>query len=102
MGLTSDRNDPDLGHGVGGDGMNVKYLVLSEKERAHGFIRPIRLAYIHERCGTKTSMHRAIAETYARNPQFYGSTYCGRCRSHFRVGAAGEFTWDGSDEKVGT
>jgi hypothetical protein len=53
-------------------------------------------------CGTLTTMGQAIAETYAREPRFYGSTYCCGCNMHRRVGAHGEFVWDGTDERVGT
>lgn len=53
-------------------------------------------------CGTKTTMATAIAETYARQPSFYGSTYCAACGKHLPVGEAGEFVWDGTDERVGT
>jgi hypothetical protein len=78
------------------------YVVLTPEERAKGFVRPVRFAYIHERCNTETRMGQAIAETYARDPHFYGATYCCCCRGHYPVGAAGEFTWSGSSEKVGT
>ncbi len=82
-------------------GMQKSYLVLSNEERAKGFVRPVRRSYTHETCGAVTTMGLAIAETYARNPSFYSGTYCVNCRSHFPVGSAGEFTWeDGS--KVGT
>jgi hypothetical protein len=41
-----------------------------------------------------TSMPLAIAETYARDPKFYGRTFCYECGVHLPVG---EFTWeDGS------
>lgn len=58
-------------------------------------------------CGTVTTMGRAIAETYGRDPKFYGSTFCYACGKHFPVGATGEFVWinaDGcvTDERVGT
>jgi len=29
-------------------------------------------------------------------------TFCAVCRAHFPVGEDGEFTWDGTTEKVGT
>ena len=75
--------------------------MLSEADRAAGFVRPVRDAYLHDTCGSETRMNRAIAETYARQPGFYGSTYCTTCRMHRPVGADGEFTWpDGS--RVGT
>lgn len=83
-------------------GMQKGYVVLSEEERAKGFVRPVRRAYKHTTCGTVTTMGQGIAETYARDPHFYGSTFCAGCMSHFPVGLRGEFTWDGTDEKVGT
>lgn len=153
MGVTDDRNDPDL-KVIGPDGMQKTYLVLSEEERHKGFVRPLRTAYVHvgtpgpknplrdlteeeaERwggygyvkfeqypegsgpsgrfwtqealnkigngCRGVTTMGLALAETYARDPGFYGGTYCAHCRNHFPVGADGEFVWDGTDERVGT
>ena len=85
-----------------GHGMHTSYWVLSDAERAKGFVRPVRNSYIHSRCGSVTTMGRALAETYARQPDFYGATFCCACGGHYPVGAHGEFTWDGSDEKVGT
>lgn len=54
-------------------------------------------------CGSVTTMGRELSETYARNPYFYGSTYCVKCQMHKLVGERGEFIWnDGGDERVGT
>jgi hypothetical protein len=54
-------------------------------------------------CNTITTMNISIAETYARDPKFYGATFCSYCRKHFPVGENGEFVWnDGSGERVGT
>lgn len=103
MGLTTDPNDPRLGHGSDEEPIpqHDTYLVLSEEERAKGFVRPYRSVYLHTVCGTETRMGTAIAETYARNPSFYGATYCFHCGMHKPVGPGGEFVWlDGS--KVGT
>ena len=83
-------------------GMHKDYWVLSEKERAKGFVRPVREVYLHEKCGTTTRMSLAIAETYARNPRFYGSTFCCTCKDHFPIGVNGEFVWEDTHEKVGT
>ena len=83
-------------------GMQKAYVVLSIEERAKGFVRPVRIGYVHEKCGALTRMSMSLAETYARDPSFYGGTFCVGCRSHFPVGVDGEFTWDGTDEKVGT
>lgn len=156
-GVTSDRSDPRLGYGVDDEPVpqHEVYLVLSDEERAKGFVRPVRHAYMHvgspgpkhplrdltpeesERfakyeyvkyekypeseepalgrfwtrrqldeigkgCGVVTTMGTALAETYARDPGFYGATYCCGCRKHLRVGAAGEFTWVDGGERVGT
>lgn len=83
-------------------GMQKDYVVLTDEERAKGFIRPVRRSYIHQKCGGLTTMAREIAETYARDPYFYTGTFCANCRSHFPVGEEGEFIWDGTNEKVGT
>lgn len=109
MGVTADPDDPRLGRGVDSGGpveQHEVYLVLSDEERARGFVRPVRHAYRHLVCGTVTTMGTALAETYAREPTFYGATYCCTCRQHCQVGAEGEFTWveaDGTEgPKVGT
>lgn len=83
-------------------GMQKGYVVLSDEERAKGFIRPVRKSYVHLSCGGVTTMGLALAETYAREPGFYNGTYCAVCCTHFPVGEAGEFVWDGTDQKVGT
>lgn len=82
-------------------GMHKDYWVLSAEERAKGFVRPVRDKYRHEVCGTVTTMGRVLAETYAREPGYYGATFCVQCKGHFRVGPDGQFVWlDGG--KVGT
>lgn len=43
----------------------------------------------------------AISETYARDPSFYGATYCVGCKGHFPVGENGEFHWE-DGQKVGS
>lgn len=110
MGVTSDRNDAGLQEIDPATGMQKSYLVLSEEERAKGFVRPVRRTYVHLKCATVTTMGPAIAETYARDPKFYGATYCLHCRNHFPVGEHGEFVWArprketplGMQDKVGT
>lgn len=149
MGLTTDRNNPCLQE-IKSDGQQCCYLVLSDEERAKGFVRPVRRTYRHvgcrpqgptrplteeehqqydkfgyvvfesydkpgeavvgrywtqqqlaSGCGATTTMGLAIAETYARDPKFYGGTFCCRCGGHYPVGEHGEFVWeDGS--RVGT
>ncbi|MCR4339181.1 MAG: hypothetical protein NUW01_04745 [Gemmatimonadaceae bacterium] len=138
------------------DGQQEIYVVLSEEERAAGFVRPVRRSYRHigvrprhplrdltpeeharhdsygyvkyepyqeegeetsendvlgkfwtQRaldggCGSVTTMGIEFAETYARDPSFYGGTFCATCRSHFPVGVNGEFVWLDDESKVGT
>lgn len=87
---------------IGENGQHKSYWVLSESERAKGFVRPVRSSYVHEKCGTTTTMGRALAETYAAKPEFYGATMCVHCGGHFPVGEHGQFVWSGTTEKVGT
>ena len=98
--LTTDPNHPGLtrSHDTEPCPPADTYLVLSEKERARGFVRPVRRSYVHDACGAKTTMAIEIAETYAREPGFYGSTYCTMCRKHLPVG---EFQWYGTTHRVG-
>lgn len=155
-GVVSDRDKLDTT--IGADGMQKNYLVLSDAERAKGFVRPVRLAYKHAGrlvcgkprymdklaldpgkvawvcagppghegdcftwlqaseqelkrfdrtshlggCDSVTTMGRELAETYAREPGFYGATFCVNCRKHLPVGASGEFIWEPDGSKVGT
>ena len=169
MSLTTDPNDPQLKEGQKNEtGQHEIYLVLSEEERAKGFIRPYRDAYVHkgtkiERddegrllgrlikiddeeypkndyytkekgyggyikypegyhkyakyitteeveaiidrkshfggCGTLTTMGMALSETYARDPKFYGATFCTGCNKHLPVE---EFVWDVDGEILGS
>ncbi len=152
MPLTTDPTDPRLGHGTDDKPgpQNEVYLVLSEDERAKGFVRPIRHSYKHvgikpqyplieltdeqkekwgdiyakfeqypesespktgrywtqaeinrmgKGCGEITTMGQALAETYAREPHFYGSTYCAVCRMHKPVA---EFVWVTDGTPVGS
>lgn len=62
----------------------------------------VRVGYVHEACGGLTTMGLALAETYARQPDFYSGTFCVTCGSHFPVGEDGQFVWTGTDQKVGT
>lgn len=98
---TADRNDPRLTRGTDQEptAQAEVYLVLSEAERARGFVRPVRLSYQHQACRSVTTMSTDLAETYARDPFFYGATYCCFCRMHRPVG---EFTWDASTDLVGS
>lgn len=98
-------------------GQHKSYIVLCEEERQKGFVRPYRDAYKHVGrlqemvndseetftirvggCQTVTTMGRALSETYARDPKFYGSTFCVTCNRHFPVA---EFAWTADGVQVG-
>lgn len=102
MSLTTDPSNPELTHYKGPEEPAPQakvYLVLSEEERGKGFVRPVRDSYVHRKCKAVTRMGQALAETYARDPSFYGATYCSICRAHFPVS---EFLWDKTNEEVGS
>lgn len=84
------------------DGQHADHWVLPEEERAKGFVRPVRRTYRHEACGMTTTMGRALAETIARDPSYYGATFCAHCGDYFRIGEKGEFTWLDDGTKMGT
>jgi hypothetical protein len=81
------------------NGQQTGYVVLSEEERAKGFVRPLRRAYVHDKCGVLTTMGLALCETYARDPYFYSGTFCCGCGAHFPVA---EFHWDEDGAEVGS
>jgi hypothetical protein len=99
--LTTDPTDPRLGHSVDETPTPQQevYLVLSEEERKKGFVRPYRDSYVHKLCGTETTMGRVLSETYARDPDFYGATYCVHCAMHRPVS---EFVWSADGQQVGS
>lgn len=163
MGFTTDPKDKRLGRGVDKEPVpqNEVYLVLSDEERAKGFVRPYRESYKHvgppgpkyplrdltdaekamyegssyayvkyedypknedgspadgssalgrfwtqeqldavgKGCGEVITMARPLAETYAREPGFYGATYCCYCHRHLPVA---EFVWVGTNDRVGS
>lgn len=78
-------------------GQHRAYWVLSDEERGRGFVRPVRRVYRHEKCGAVTTMGLKIAETYAREPKFYGATFCTACRKHAPVA---EFRWFDTDGSI--
>lgn len=50
-------------------------------------------------CNASTKMGLDLCETYAREPKFYGATYCVGCQMHKAVG---EFVWDEDGQVVGS
>lgn len=50
-------------------------------------------------CQSVTTMGCALSETYARDPTFYGATFCVNCNRHLPVA---EFMWTKDGEVVGS
>ena len=72
------------------NGQQKGYVVLTPEERAKGFVKPVRRTYVHHACGCQTTMGIALAETYARDPNFYTGTFCCVCARHFSLT---QFDW---------
>lgn len=82
----------------------VKFEAYPEemRPRSGSFWTQDRLDKIGKGCGGVTTMGQSLAETYARDPGFYGGTFCATCGDHFPVGEAGEFVWVPDGSRVGT
>jgi len=97
MTITRDPNNPRLdqyrrkGHDTEPVEQQVVYLALSEEELAKGYLLPVRRKYLHKTCGGATIMPLALAQTHARDPWFYGGTYCCHCAMHCPLE---KFRWD--------
>jgi hypothetical protein len=50
-------------------------------------------------CNRVTTMGRALAETYARDPGFYSGTFCCTCAKQFDLE---QFVWEGTDDRLGS
>lgn len=58
-----------------------------------------RLEAAGKGCEVRTTMGRALSETYARDPKFYGATFCCGCNRHLPVE---EFVWTADGQRVGS
>lgn len=56
-------------------------------------------AQLESGCNGETRMGQALSETYARDPKFYGATFCSTCGKHFPVA---EFIWVADGQVVGS
>ena len=96
---TGEPVDKVLAEQTNETGQHSGYVVLCPDERAKGFVRPYRDSYRHVECGAVTEMGVALSETYARDPSFYGATFCCRCNRHLPVA---EFVWTADGQQVGS
>lgn len=73
------------------DGQYENYPTVDEGE----FEQKPRKTYIHQDCGKATTMSAELAESVARDPTYYGKTFCAECGEHVPVD---EVEWeDGSN-----
>lgn len=63
------------------DGQYENYPTIDEGE----FEQPVRKTYIHEECGTATTMTGDLPESVARDPEYYTATFCAGCGDHVPV-----------------
>lgn len=78
----------------------VAYEPYPMDEKARGrFWTQRDLDRIHGGCQSVTTMGLDLSETYARQPSFYGATFCVTCSKHLPVA---EFVWTADGERVGT
>lgn len=90
--LTTDPTDQRLGHSIDDEPVeqNDAYLVLPDEElESDKLVTKLRVDYVHI-CGTVTTIDMRIAKTWARDPNFYGATYCTSCKEHRPLS---EFKW---------
>jgi hypothetical protein len=71
----------------------------SEAPALGKFWTQAQLDNVGKGCGTETIMGRALSETYAVNPSFYGMTYCTGCMKHLPVE---EFVWSVDNQRLGS
>jgi hypothetical protein len=72
---------------------------VSESPTTGRFWTQADLDKIGKGCGVETIMGHALAETYARDPSYYGATFCCGCGKHLPVS---EFVWKDTTERVGS
>jgi len=76
------------------DGQFERHPTTDEGE----FVQPVRLTYVHDNgCGSNTTMTSDIAESFARDPNQYGKTFCANCGDYYPLD---EFVWDGTDQSL--
>lgn len=76
------------------DGQHERHPTNTDGE----YVAPVRTKYIHSKCGVETVVGSVIAETYAKNPTFYGRTFCVGCHDYFPIS---EFNWSRDRVQLG-
>jgi hypothetical protein len=101
--LTSEEDGRWNGRDTAPEDRIVKYEEYPDGEHGLGRIwTQTDLDRAGKGCGAVTTMPQSIAETYAAQPGYYGTTFCCGCGRYLPVGRDGEFVWTGTDQRVGT
>lgn len=80
--MTDDPPPEDFDYGERKeDGQFENYPTVDDGE----FEQPVRESYVHEGCGGTTTMTGDLPESVARDPEFYGKTFCATCGVHVPV-----------------
>ena len=98
---TTDGKPFDGGKSKRADGQHVQHVGICPNDGSE-YVRPVRDRYKCLICGVVTTMPKLCAETYAKKPDYYGTTWCCGCRGYFLVGENGNFVWLDDNTKVGT
>ena len=84
--------------------MEYGYVKYEDYEGEEGkplgrFWTQAQLDKVGNGCRVSTKMGLELCETYAKQPSFYGRTFCVGCREHLDVE---EFVWDEDGQRVGS
>lgn len=69
MSTTNDPNDPRLKN-IEASGMQESYLVLSDAERAEGYVRPVRRTYLHVGAPVPANLRDLTEEEHERYDRY--------------------------------
>jgi hypothetical protein len=98
IGQTRPLTDDEKARFVHPDDTDPFVLVEMRDEGKERFWTKGEYEQVGKGCSTATTMGQKLSETYARDPKFYGSTYCVRCSMHRPVR---EFRWIEADGSRG-
>lgn len=91
---SEDRPSEDFDYGERKpDGQFENYPTIVEGELQ----QEVRETYVHEECGTRTTMTGDLPVSVARAPEYYDKTFCSGCGEHVPVG---EVVWDDGEDWV--
>lgn len=74
------------------DGQYENHPTIEDGE----YVQEVRRRYVHDLCGSVTIMPQEIAESVARDPEWYSKTFCASCGQYVTTS---DVAWnaDGAD-----